>query len=270
MKKGIIAFLCLTLVMLLVLTGCVKKGSISDNASQLDATNLVSGEYVTVQSNNVITPLTNAPNETTTALTADPNVDPLDQIGAEAQIFRSGKVYFEGSIFSEDGSDMPVVFASDGHNVQINVTTEGLSLGIVVIDGTTYLLMPSTKMYIEISDRVLSALGLDNFDLTSISELTNEGLEDDSTQVRSYPVTINGSAGLCTEFESPENESITKLYTQNDKLVQCDIVNKASGKTTMTVAFSTVSAGIPSDMLTLKGYEKAPSAISFLRGLVKS
>ena len=192
----------------------------------------------------------------------------LSRIGREAQIFRSGKVYFEGAIFSEDGSDMPVVFASDGHNVQIYVTTGGFSFGIAVIDGTTYLLMPSTKMYIEASDRVLSALGLDSFDLTSISELTNEGLEDDSTQLRSYDVLINGKEGLCTEFDSPENGSITRLYTQGDTLVQCDTVNRATGAVVMTAVFKKVTDAIPRDMLTLKGYEKAPSTKAFLRGLL--
>ena len=59
------------------------------------------------------------------------------------------------------------------------------------------------------------------------------------------------------------------LYSVGDKLIEADSYD-SNGKLTMQIAFNSVSDTIPSDMLTLKGYNQTSSISSFVSTMAKS
>lgn len=253
MKKVIASIVALVLCFSFVLSGCSSNkstgGSVSEIADEGTSTNGSLDTGYGKESDNKI-------QEGATVASVD--------MGKEAKIFRAGKFYFEGTIYSGNESGMPVQISSDGKNIQMATQVDGVSLCVLLLDNTPYLLASATKKYIEVSDKVLAAVGLDDFDVSEFTKATESATGEQEIKKQSE-VTINGKSGLCTEFESSSGN--TKLYTIGDTLVESDTYD-SSGKLSMQIAFTSISSSIPSDQLTLKGYEKASSIYSFINGLV--
>ncbi len=189
-------------------------------------------------------------------------------LGKEAQIFTSGKFYIDAVIYTNDEEGMPTVLACDGKNLQANITVSGISLSLLVLDSESYILDTKNKNYMKISASLLTALGMDTNSLSDISSISGNEVAQDMSNAKETDVTINGQAGKGVRVESKDG-GYTMLYSVGDKLIEADSYD-SNGKLTMQIAFNSVSDTIPSDMLTLKGYNQTSSISSFVSTMAKS
>lgn len=185
----------------------------------------------------------------------------------EAKIFAGGKFYTNCVIFSGDNDGMECTMACDGKNIQADITVEGLTLSLLAMDGTAYLLDISNKNYMEVSKTLLSTLGMDDLDLSLFTNIAQEGIGQSLETANQYDVNINNEPGKCIEL--PDNEgNITKFYCIGDKLIQIEMYD-SSNALQMQMTFNSITRDIPSDTLTIKGYNKCGSIVSFVTGLAK-
>lgn len=250
MKKTLFSILAVMLCMIFVFAGCGDNsntpGSIVDNT---DGAQNVANSGAPVQSDNKI-----VEGETVSE----------SNLGADIEIFMSNEYYLEGTIYS-DNQAMPVTLATDGTNVQLTATVSGIGFGVLVLDDKTYAIQPNAKVYTELSNMLVSALGLDSSinisDFHSIQQ--EEG--DDEANIKQTAVTINGTPGLCTDFVY--DDTSIKLYSIGDQLIQVENFDE-KGNLTMQIVVDEITPQIPSDQLTLKGLTQAsvPQFISSFLG----
>jgi len=197
-----------------------------------------------------------------------------EELGAGVEAFISGKFYLEGVVYSEieeKGSKktevMPLILAQDGKNYQVTANYSGVSLGMLLLDGKTYIVLPREKQYAELSQTLINMLDLDEGlgvnDFQAITQ-DSEGVADAS--VSQLSVTINGEPGLCTVYSF--SDSVYKLYSIGDELIQIENFD-LNGEMTAQIVVDELSAQIPADQLTLKGLEAATPS-SFLKALTNS
>lgn len=187
-------------------------------------------------------------------------------IGTQVQSFINGKYWLKGVIYSS-GSAMPVTISTDGKNFHFVTETSGISLGVLILDEVTYLLQPNAKIYHELSDTLVSALGIDEeFDVTELTNFKIDDYDNTVSKINQSAVTINGEAGVCNEYVY--DESTVRLYSIGDRLIQVDNYDE-NGTLSMQIVVSDITDVIPSDQLTLKGMEKSSVTnfiASFLTG----
>lgn len=189
-----------------------------------------------------------------------------ENLGIGVETFLSGKYYLEGVVYSE-GEVMPVLLATDGTNYQFTANYSGIAFGMLILDGSTYVVLPKTKQYTELSDTLIKALDLEGgLSVNDFQLIVDEESGNDSASLSQYSVTINGEAGLCTIYTFDDSEF--KLYSIGDKLIQVENFDK-DGTMIMQIVVDELSAQIPSDHLTLKGLEKA-SVTSFIQSFISS
>lgn len=175
-------------------------------------------------------------------------------IPEEVELFVRGNYYIDGVIYSS-GDAMKVQLATDGMNVHVTANVSGISFGMLVLDNTTYVVQPSAKIYTELSDALLSALGLDEgFSVEEFKSISDQIGEEEVYNLKQSKVTINGQPGICNEYNY--DDASIKLYSIGEKLIQVDNYDK-DGVLTMQIVIDKITSTIPSDQLTLKGLEKA-------------
>lgn len=188
-----------------------------------------------------------------------------EDLGAGVETFLSGNYYLEGVVYSE-GEVMPLILATDGKNYQFTANYSGVSLGMLLLDDATYVVLPREKQYAELSEALISALDLDEgLGVNDFQAITDEGGNENSSMSQ-FAVTINGDPGLCTVYTFAD--SYFKLYSIGDKLIQVESFD-LDDTMTMQIVVDELSAQIPADQLTLKGLEEA-TPTSFIKGLMNS
>ncbi len=247
LKKALYAILALVLCISVVFAGCANnpdddvKGGVSENADTEE-------EAAVVLSDNKI----EEGEETSQA-----------DLGTEVELFIGGTYYLEGTIYSS-GQALPAKLATDGKNVQCTTEVYGIRIGFLLLDDNTFITLPSENVYTELSQTLVSAIGIDDFDVSELQGL-KPGEETEQATIKQFAVTINGDAGLCTEYSY--KDSTIKLYSIGDKLVQVDNYD-TTGKITMQMVISSIAKDIPSDQLTLKGLSDS-SVTSFISSFMK-
>lgn len=189
-----------------------------------------------------------------------------EDLGVGVETFLSGSYYLEGVVYSE-GEAMPVILATDGTNYQFTANYSGIAFGMLILDGSTYVVLPRAKQYTELSDTLINALDLeDGLSVNDFQMIADEGNNNDSASISQYSVTINGEDGLCTVYNFEDSEF--KLYSIGDNLIQIENYEK-DGTMVMQIVVDVLSSQIPSDQLTLKGLENA-SVTSFIQSFISS
>lgn len=253
MKKLMCAVLALALCMGFVLAGCGPEddtpGSVSDNKSDGNTTNIVQNENTDTRSDIVIEEL-----ESVTQTTP----------GAEAELFTKGVYYLEGIIYSDEGK-IPIQIATDITNMQFTMSlSKKLGFGVLLLGDDTYAVLPSSKVYTEFSNNLLKYLGSgDSINVSEFQVIKNEG-ENGQMNMTQTAVTINGEPGLCTNYIY--DDMYLKLYSIGDKLVQVETY-EANGTLSMQIVVNSITAQIPADQLTLKGFTQVSLPV-FLSSMV--
>ena len=252
MKRILCVLFALVMCMAVVFTGCgddTSSGSVMDDNQALD--DFMSSDAVgDMRSDNEI-----MEGETTVET----------HIPEEVEVFVRGNYYVDGVIYSS-GEAMKVQLSTDGLNVHVTAEVSGISFGMLVLDNTTYVIQPAAKIYTELSDALLSALGLDEgFSVEEFKAISDQIGENEVYNLKQSRVTINGEEGLCNEYNY--DDASIKLYSIGEKLIQVDNYD-ADGVLTMQIVIDEISSTIPSDQLTLKGLEKA-SITTFISSFFK-
>ena len=189
-----------------------------------------------------------------------------ENLGLEVEAFISGSYYLEGLVYSE-GEVLPIQLATDGKNYQFTANYSGIAFGMLILDATTYVVLPRQKQYTELSETLLSALDLDEgLGVEDFQMIAAEGNDNAKAKLSQYSVTINGDPGLCTVYTF--EDSVFKLYSIGDDLIQVESYDK-DGTMTMQITVDVLTSQIPSDQLTLKGLEKA-SVTSFIQSFISA
>lgn len=168
----------------------------------------------------------------------------------EIKAFMSGKYYLEGALYS-DGEGQAMSMAVDGENYDITVNLDGIEVSITRIDGKFYLKRPGTKQYVELNDTIMSIMGITENDIT----LPTGSLDfNSSTPAAVYDVTVNDKKGVCYEYKL--SSGYVKFFVTDGDMREIVITDDDENIQTQ-VETDTFSTSIPSDQLTLKGYEKS-------------
>ncbi len=197
-----------------------------------------------------------------------------EELGAGVEAFISGKFYLEGVVYSEieeKGTKktevMPLILSQDGKNYQVTANYSGVSLGMLLLDGKTYMVLPKEKQYATLSEALISALDIDEgLGVNDFQSIAQDDESVSSAAKSQISVTINGDPGLCTVFAF--SDSVYKLYSIGDELIQIENYD-LNGEMTAQIVVDEISAQIPADQLTLKGLEEA-TPTSFIKGLMSS
>lgn len=184
-----------------------------------------------------------------------------EKVAKEAEIFMNGFYSMKATIYSS-GQKIPVLLAQDGKNIEFALEAGSLSFGVLLLDEASYIILPSTKEYTELSDSFMKLLGLDDVKLSDLQSIRNDEGSDDGKH-RQSSVTINGKPGVCNEFDY--DSTVIKLYSIDDKLIQIDSYDE-NGQLSMQIVVDSITDQIPSDQLTIKGYSKV-NAQSFIKML---
>ncbi len=250
MKKSICAILALLFCVTVLFAGC------SDNSTP---------GGVVDNSNIADTPVDNNANAQSDIKIEEGESTVQNDLGTGVDLFIGGKYFLEGTIYSE-GEAMPVSMATDGANVQLTANISGISFGVLVLGDKTYAVLPKANTYTELSDMLISALGIeDSISVSEFQDIRNEQNDTDA-DISQYAVTINGEDGLCTIYTY--DDTVVKLYSIGDTLIQVENYDM-NGTMTMQIVVDSITSQIPSNQLTLKGMEEA-SVTSFIKAFMNS
>lgn len=268
MKKVLCVVFSLVLCMTFLFTGCkdnTTPGGVVDNEAGNE--NVVNGNEN--NADNAVNNDNADNNDNAMDILSDNKIEEgettvEDNLGKGVETFLSGSYYLEGLVYSE-GEVMPVILATDGTNYQFTANYSGIAFGMLILDGSTYVVLPKTKQYTELSETLIKALDLEGgLGVNDFQAITEEGNSNDSAALSQYGVTINGVEGLCTVYTFEDSEF--KLYSIGDDLIQVENFDK-DGTMVMQIVVDELTSQIPADQLTLKGLENA-SVTSFIQSFI--
>lgn len=181
------------------------------------------------------------------------NTEQIDKAEAQIKAFFNRACYIQGAMYS-GGTGDPLAMSFDGDDFEILTNLDGTEVAIMKAENVMYIKRPATKQYVELTDTVMEMMGLegDTFNL-SFSAADYETMQ---SKLRStYDVTINGEAGICHEYVS--DNQVFKFYSVDGQLKQIDTCDSSTGDVNTKIIINYFSESIPSDQMTLKGYEKS-------------
>lgn len=199
--------------------------------------------------------------ENTTAQKTEPvtaNKQQTEKAEAQIKAFLNRSCYIEGALYSDNTGD-PLSMAFDGDNFEVLTNIDGTEISLMNLDGVMYMKRPALNQYVELTESVLSTLGMD------INEFNFGFATTDYDSMKSklrgvYDATINGNPGVCYEYET--TEQIFKFYSEDGNLRQIEIYD-LDGKLYSQIAITYFSESIPGNQITLKGCSKTSFGTMF-------
>lgn len=210
-----------------------------------EATTVINQNVGNASPNEIVENTTSPQSETTTA-----DAQITDKSQAQIKAFFDRTFFLQGALYS-NGTGDPMYMSMDGDNFEILTNLDGIELSFLRIDGTMYIKRSATKQYVVLSDSFFKMMDMDpemmEFGFSDVN------YEEIKSEIKISDVTINGNPGKCYYYEN--NDQSFKFYTENDQLRQIEI-HDADGTLVSEFSIDYFSSSIPSDQLTLKGYEK--------------
>lgn len=167
---------------------------------------------------------------------------PAPTANNEYEILRSGTAYCKGTMTSEEG-DTPMELAFTPNSTYALSNMGNVEIAILVSNGTTYLLYPPEKIYIKLSDTVLSIIGMDPDDLDA-SELSFKGMPSLSESTALGETELNGTRCLAYKFQNTGGSTV--VYLNGDKLLGIRNFSPSGAEESATY-FTAVSGSVPAD-----------------------
>ena len=154
-----------------------------------------------------------APNELNTTVPAQP----ANTNDNEFEYLRSGNFYIQGTMIDSSGESLPLEMAITPNSVYMLSNFEGAAMGMLINDGTTYMIYPEGKSYLELSSAVLKAMGMGSEDLISSADMDYSQYDlanADSTTTEN----VNGAE--CTVYIYNNASGSTRFFMNGNKLVR--------------------------------------------------
>ena len=145
---------------------------------------------------------------------------PAQQTNSKANEFdflRNGTFYIQGTMTDSSGQSLPLEMAVTDNSVYMLSNFEGAAMGMLINDGTTYMIYPAEKSYLELNATVLKAMGMNTSDLISSADLDYSQYDlakADSTAKEN----VNGSD--CTVYIYNNTSGSTRFFMNGNKLVR--------------------------------------------------
>ena len=203
-------------------------------------------------------------NTTVPAQPANPTANEFDYL-------KSGNFYIQGTMTDSSGQQLPLEMAVTDNSIYMLSNFEGAAIGMLINDGTTYMIYPAEKSYLELSATVLKAMGMSTDDLISSADLDYSQYDfakADST------LTENVNGANCTVYVYNNSSGSIRFFMNGNKLVRFatynsdgtpDVINDV-GYITNKVPADKINP--PSDYKEYKGLTGMFSFISLLSGVV--
>lgn len=158
--------------------------------------------------------------------------------------FFNKKFYLKGVMIS-DGEAQDVEMAMNGDNVEVYSDMDGIKIGIFIQDGKTYLKNPETKKYMLLSKATMKMMGVNADELTfDLGDVSFDADKPSSVTKATY----NGQDAVSYTYNN-DGEKASFVFVSG-KLKE---ISLSSGSKLQCEKFS---SSIPSNMLTLDGFEK--------------
>ena len=154
-----------------------------------------------------------APNELNTTVPAQP----ANTNDNEFEYLRSGNFYIQGTMIDSSGESLPLEMAITPNSIYMLSNFEGAAMGMLINDGTTYMIYPEGKSYLELSSAVLKAMGMGSEDLISSADMDYSQYDlanADSTTTEN----VNGAE--CTVYIYNNASGSTRFFMNGNKLVR--------------------------------------------------
>ncbi len=220
----------------------------------------------------------NAPAVTTSATTVpaenpnkignevkEENVNVDSKVQNSLTAFFDGKFYYDGVMYDDSGETTRMKIAVSGNNLEAIMydTDMGVNMGVMQLDGKTYIVNTDKKEYVEFTEELGDMFGIDTEDLKfdNLSEMFASRSSEPDAQ---YSTTVNDKDAVCYEYVSSDKSTVTKFYFVGNELVELDQTDSDGASVSQTM-INEFSYSIPSDMLTLNGLNKASSIMNMLQ-----
>jgi len=152
-------------------------------------------------------------NELNTTVPAQPS----DASANEFDFLRSGNFYIQGTMTDSSGQSLPLEMAVTANSVYMLSNFEGAAMGMLINNGTTYMIYPAEKSYLELNATVLKAMGMNTTDLISSADLDYSQYELSKADSTSKE-TVNGAE--CTVYIYNSTSGSTRFFMNGNKLVR--------------------------------------------------
>lgn len=191
-----------------------------------DSGKIVSGEVKTTvayrDKNGDIVATTAAPAkpDTTTLPSNELNTTVPAQTNTEENEFeylRSGNFYIQGTMTDSSGQSLPLEMAVTANSIYMLSNFEGAAMGMLINNGTTYMIYPAEKSYLELSSTVLKAMGMGTDDLISSADLDYSQYELSKAD---ETLTENVNGAQCTVYVYNSSSGSTRFFMNGNKLVR--------------------------------------------------
>lgn len=139
------------------------------------------------------------------------------------------------------GATTPVTLVINGNKIAADMTMNGSTVRVLIDSGVAYIIMPTLKMYLKMSDDEIG--GLDEF--------KNLAGSADDNYVKTTKVTQDGVEYTCEEYK-PDDSTVTKYYFTKDK--QWKRMEVITGDEAVIYEIETFSNTADESMFSLKGY----------------
>lgn len=171
----------------------------------------------------------------------------------EYDIFRSGTFYAKGQMKDEEGIN-PLEMAITPKSIYMLTKFDSTDMAILVSSGTTYLIYPQGKAYLEMSSMVMNMMGLNADDMLNTDELGFSDMEPLSKAQSTSKATLNGQNCTLYTFQKPDG-SLSKVYMNGNKLVGVEAYEGT--KMVSATYFDFITANVPADKIDpAAGYKK--------------
>ena len=164
----------------------------------------------------------------------------------EFEILRSGTFYCRGSM-ADGSSSSPLELAVTPSSVYMLSKFDTIDIGLLVSDGTTYMIYPQEKVYLKLSALVKKMMGLDDDDMLSPSELGFTDLDPLSSADSVTDGTFDGRS--CTIYTFGKSGSGKQVvYMDGNSLLGLETYS-ASGSLESGTHITYITGSVPADKI---------------------
>ena len=182
----------------------------------------------------------------------------------EFDYLRGGHFYIQGTMTDSSGQQLPLEMAVTPNSIYMLSDFDGAILGMLINDGTTYMIYPAEKSYLELSPAVLEAMGMSKDDLISSVDL-DYSQYDFAKADATYTENVNGVN--CTVYVYNNSNGSTRFFINGDKLVRFASYD-AYGNPDVLNDVSYITDNVPADKIdppaNYKGYKGLTGMFSFV------
>lgn len=184
---------------------------------------------------------------------APPTSNVVTEYPEAISAFFSGKFYLEGDL-SDGDSNSAVIMATNGKKTEVSMDMDGFRMSIYSDGKSIYIKFPynNKNYYVEMTEEMLDSYGLD-IDISSLAESLSLGTVDDYGDPTLTVEELDGVEYNVYTFTSEDGYMLC-FYADENEEIKSIISKTADGKIDTEVKLNALSATIPSNMLTVRGY----------------